>query len=168
MNSKSLRGVTTHRGGNVGKLPFIGFIVGTAAILAGAIVNLALDKILGVRLELYHGVSTFSPIWAFDLFVIPFIAGLVVSLIYGLGGKLLCYFSPIIVRGWSYYEAVTNPEVLANAGEGVTVLPIAFWILILIVAIEAAAFGGAFGEVMVKKTYGRRPRYMVYKNKNSP
>jgi len=48
--------------------------------------------------------------------------------------------------------------------EGVTLLPFWYWILVLIVAIEAAAFGGMFGEVVVKKTYGRRPRHLFYKS----
>lgn len=149
------------------KLPSMGLIVGTAAILAGAIVNYVGDLLLGVRLELFMGVSTFSPLWVVDLFLVPFIAGFVVSMIYGLDGKLLCYFSPIIVRAWSYYESTVNPMVLAQAGEGVTVLPFEYWILILILAVEAAAFGGVFGEVMIKKTYGRLPRHMVYKEKSA-
>lgn len=150
------------------KFSLTSMVVGAGAILAGAIVNLAGDLLLGVRLELFLGVSTFSPIWVVDLFVVPFVAGFVVSMIYGLGGKLLCYFSPLIVRAWGYYEATVNPVILAQAGEGVTVLPLEYWALILVLAIEAAAFGGVFGEVMVKKTYGRLPRYMIYKEKSVP
>lgn len=134
-------------------------LMGVVAISAGALVNYLGDRLLGVRLELFWGVSTFSPLWVVDLFLVPFVAGIVVSLIYGLGGKLLCYFAPIITRGISYIYMI-NYEGLP---EGVTVLPVWYWILVLIVAIEAAAFGGVLGEIMIKKTYGRRPRHTLYK-----
>lgn len=133
--------------------------MGSLAIGAGVLVNYVGDKLLGIRLELFWGVGTFSPIWVLDLFLVPFIAGAAVSLVYGLGGKLLCYFVPIIVRGISYIQMM-NYEGLP---EGVTLLPFWYWILVLIVAIEAAAFGGAFGEIMVKKTYGRRPKHLLHK-----
>lgn len=141
-------------------------LMGFVAIALGALINYAGDRLLGIRLELFWGVSTFSPIWVVDLFLIPFIAGFSVSMVYGLGGKLLCYFAPIIVRGISYIQMDNYP----NLPEGVVLLPFWYWILVLIVAIEAAAFGGAFGEIMVKKTYGRRPKHLIYKQSsdNSP
>lgn len=135
-------------------------LMGGLALLVGSLVNYAGDRLLDIRLELFFGVHTFSPIWVLDLFLVPFIAGIVVSMIYGLGGKLLCYFVPIIVRGISYIE-MTFYEGLP---EGVTLLPFWYWILVLIVAIEAAAFGGVIGEVVIKKTYGRRPRHLLYKS----
>ena len=135
-------------------------LMGSLALLVGSLVNYAGDRLLDIRLELFFGVHTFSPIWVLDLFLVPFIAGMIVSMIYGLGGKLLCYFVPIIVRGISYIE-MTFYEGLPD---GVTLLPFWYWILVLIVAIEAAAFGGMFGEVMIKKTYGRRPRHLLYKS----
>lgn len=133
------------------------------AIGVGALINYAGDRLLGVRLELFWGVSTFSPWWSLDLFLVPFIAGMAVSLVYGLGGKLLCYFAPIIVRGISYIQ-MANYD---NLPEGVVLLPLGYWVLILIVAVEAAAFGGVFGEIMVKKVYGRRPKYLLYKQSSS-
>lgn len=150
-------------------------IMGAVAIAAGVVVNYLGDRLLhftspppGLRLEVlqHNVVETFSPLWVLDLFLVPFIAGIVVSLVYGLGGKLLCYFVPIIVRSYSYYEMM-NFERLSEFG---TILPIPYWILVLIVAIEAAAFGGVFGEIIVKKTYGRRPSHLLYKqtSKNSP
>lgn len=133
----------------------------SVSILAGAAVNLLGDRLLGVRLEYFFGVYTFSPLWILDLFVVPFFAGLTVSMIYGLGGKLLCYFAPIVARVWSYYEAVY----LIDLPEGYLILPIYYWVMLLIVAVEAAAFGGVAGEILVKKTYGRRPRHLVYKER---
>ncbi len=148
-------------------------VMGTVAITAGVIVNYFGDRLMnylspppGVRLELFFGVSTFSPMWVLTLFLVPFVAGMVVSLVYGLGGKLICYFVPIIVRGYSYIEMM-NHEGLPD---GVGLLPFGYWILVLIVAIEAAAFGGVFGEIVIKRTYGRRPKHLIYKqpSKNGP
>lgn len=139
---------------------FMPAFMAVVAITAGALVIYAGDRLLGIRLELFWGVATFSPTWSVDLFVVPFIAGMVVSMIYGLGGKLLCYFSPIIVRGISYIEMVNYGEL----PEGVALLPLGYWVLVLIVAVEAAAFGGVFGEVLIKKVYGRRPKHLLYKH----
>ncbi len=136
------------------------FMMALLAISVGALVNYLGDRLLGVRLELFWGVSTFSPIWVLDLFLVPFIAGLAVSAVYGLGGKLLCYFSPLIVRVISYVQ-MNGME--SQLPDGVTVLPFFYWILVLIVAIEAAAFGGIAGEVMIKRIYGRRPKHLLYK-----
>ena len=134
-------------------------IMVVVAIGAGALVNYIGDRLLGVRLELFWGVSTFSMWWVLDLFLVPFIAGFTVSLVYGLGGKILCYFAPIVVRVISYVQMQNT-----DLPEGVFVLPIYYWVMVLIVAIEAAAFGGVFGEILIKRTYGRRPKHLVYKN----
>jgi len=141
-------------------------LMGIVAISVGVLINYFGDRLInyiapppGIRLELFWGVSTFSPYWVLTLFVPPLIAGFVVSMIYGLGGKLICYFVPIIVRGFSYYQMM-GQEALPD---GVVLLPFGYWVLVLIVAIEAAAIGGVFGEILIKKTYGRRPHHLLYK-----
>ena len=122
------------------------------AVAAGAVVIHFGDKLLGVTLEYYFGVDTFTPVWVLDLFGVPFVAGIVVSLIYGLGGKILAHFSPLVVRIITFYELhhglVTPPHYA-------TVLPLSFWLLIVVVSAEFAAIGGVVGEIIVKKTYGR-------------
>lgn len=142
---------------------YLPFVYGAIAILGGVVVNVVGDRITGVRLEHFWGISTFSLMWILDLFLVPFIAGFAVAFIYGLGGKLLCYFVPLLVRGASYLEMVY----ISGTPEGAIGLPIYYWILIVIVAIESAAFGGVAGEILVKRTYGRRPRHMVYKQKSN-
>jgi hypothetical protein len=139
------------------------FFFGTLALAVGSLVNYFGDALLGVRLEFYVGVYTFSPVWIVDLFLVPFFAGIAVSMVYGLGGKLLCYFVPLIVRSYSYIDAVWG----SGVPEGASLLPFPYWVLVLIVAIESAAFGGVAGEILVKKTYGRRPRHLVYKDNKS-
>jgi len=139
------------------------FFWATLAVCAGAAVIYAGDQLLGVQLELYRGIYTFSPIWVLDLILVPLIAGIVVSAIYGLGGKILAYFSPLLVR---------VPEYMAldhsNVPDGSALLPLGFWMLLVIVSVEAAAGGGILGEYFIKKIYGRRPNHLIHKKYKKP
>ncbi len=128
-------------------------LTGLVAVLAGMGVNILGDRLLGVSVELWWGVDTFSAAWILDVFLVPFIAGIVVAVIFGLGGKWLCYFPPAIVRIISYVN-FAGPEPIP---QGAYLLSVQFWILIVILVVEAAAFGGAAGEILVKRTYGRHP-----------
>lgn len=138
-------------------------ITGFIALLAGCIVNYLGDRLLGVEIELWRGLDTFTPLWMVNVFVVPLIAGVVVAMIFGLGGKWLCYFPPLIVRSIGYinYLYFTEPPF------GTDLLYFPFWILFVILAVEAAAFGGVFGEIIIKRTYGRLPREMVYRSSKS-
>jgi hypothetical protein len=135
---------------------------GALALLAGCAVIYAGDRLLGIDLELFWGLETFNPIWFLDLFVIPLISGTVVGMIFGLGGKWLCYFPPLIVRLLSYY----NFMYLTSIPDGASLMPMGWWGFFVILAVESAAFGGVAGEILVKKTYGRMPREQVYKDKD--
>ncbi len=126
---------------------------GVVAVLAGMLVNYLGDRLLGVSVELWLGISTFNGFWILDIFLVPFISGIVVAVIFGLGGKWLCYLPPIFVRLISYYN-FAGPEPIPD---GAMLLNFYFWILIVILVVEASAFGGVAGELIVKKTYGRHP-----------
>ena len=125
--------------------------VAIIAVAAGALVIYVGDTLLGVKLELFYGIATFHPLWIVDLFLVPFLGGIVVAMIYGLGGKILAHFAPLIVRLISYYQL--------HAGEGPPpgsdLLPLGYWLLVVIVAVEFASIGGVVGEIVVKRTYGR-------------
>lgn len=139
------------------------FAVGMLAILAGSVVVYFGDKLLGVTLEFYFGVATFSPVWVLDLFFVPFVAGIVVSLIYGFGGKILAHLSPLIVRVWSFYEY----NYVSTPPEGMFLLPMSYWLLVLVLSVEFAAIGGVIGEILVKKTYGRtKDKSLLHKKYN--
>jgi len=133
---------------------------GSLALLAGTVIIYFGDRFLNVSLEVVQQnvISTFHPLWVLDLILVPLIAGFAVSLIYGLGGKILAHFAPIFIRLHAFImiDASALPE-------GVSVLPTGFWILILIVCVEAAAAGGLVGEIVIKRTYGRRPKHMIHK-----
>lgn len=121
-----------------------------AALLIGTSLNYFGDKLLGVKIELFSGLATFSFAWMLDVFLLPFLVGIVVSWIFGAGGKWLCYLPPLIVRCISY-------AYLYNIGSppGSTLNPIGWWGLYVILAVESASIGGILGEVLVKGTYGR-------------
>jgi len=131
---------------------------GAMAVSVGSAIVYFGDRLLNVSLEVYFGISTFSPIWVLDLIFVPLVAGFFVSLIYGLGGKMLAHLAPLFVRVFAYYSIDT-----ALFPDGVTLLPIGYWILIVIVSVEAAAAGGLIGEFVIKKTYGRRPKHLIHK-----
>lgn len=135
---------------------------GVLALLAGCAVIYLGDLLLGINLELFWGLQTFNPIWFLDLFVVPLISGTVVGMIFGLGGKWLCYFPPLIVRLFSYYQFMY----FISIPDGASLMPMGWWGFFVILAIESAAFGGVAGEILVKRTYGRLPRELVYKDKD--
>lgn len=124
--------------------------IGVAIILAG-------DKLLGVRLEVFQGMHTFSVLWILDLIVVPLVAGFVVSLVYGLGGKMVAHLPALIAKTYAYFTL--TPDMVTH-GE---IIPVGFWILITIVVVEACAAGGLLGEFLIKKTYGRRPKHLIHK-----
>jgi hypothetical protein len=127
------------------------YITGLVALLAGVALNHLGDRLLGVRLELFSGLSTFSFAWGLDVFVVPFLTGLLVSRIFGMGGKWLCYFPPLIVRSISYAEIVY----ITGTPHGSILNPLGWWGFYVILAMEAAGIGGIIGEVLIKNVYGR-------------
>jgi hypothetical protein len=136
-------------------------VTGIAALLVGCAVNHFGDRLLGVQIELFRGLDTFSFLWILDMFALPFLVGLLVAVIFGLGGKWLCYFPPLIVRSINYYA-------LAHSGfssPDASLLPLGWWGFFVILAIEAAAVGGIIGEVVMKGTYGRSAPGAVYKQR---
>lgn len=133
------------------------YLTGLVALLIGMALNHFGDRLLGVKMELFSGLSTFSFAWALDVFFVPFLVGLVVSWIFGMGGKWLCYFPPLIVRSLSYAEILY----VSGTPHGSILNPLGWWGLFVILAMESAGIGGIIGEVMIKKVYGRS-------NKNIP
>lgn len=122
-----------------------------AALLIGISLNYFGDRLLGVRLELFSGLSTFSFAWILDLFFLPFIVGIVVSWVFGAGGKWLSMLPPLIVRCISYAQIFY----ITGTPHGSTLNPMGWWVLYVILAVESANIGGIIGEVMVKGVYGR-------------
>ena len=123
-----------------------------AVILASVFIHFC-DRILGVQIEAFTGgIDYFSPWWVVDVFLVPFLAGILVSLIFGYGGKWLAHLPPLIVRSLSYFAIAHQMTAIAP---GYSLMPVGWWGFYLILTIEFCAVGGVIGEVMVKRTYGR-------------
>lgn len=124
---------------------------GSAAFVVGmAVIHFGL-RLLGVRVELFTGISYFNLTWFIGVFLLPALSGLAVSSIYGLGGKILAYFPPVPVFALDYYTSLHGPSL----PQGVDLMPLGWWGFFLILAIESSAIGGVFGEVLNKRIYGR-------------
>jgi hypothetical protein len=131
------------------------------ALLIGCLINYFGDRLLGVQMELFLGLSTFSMMWILDVFALPFLVGLAVGVIFGMGGKWLSYFPPLIVRGISYYQLAHTTAPLPPDS---SLINLGWWGFFVILAMEAAAFGGIMGEIVIKGTYGRSAPGTVYKS----
>lgn len=128
------------------------YALGCAALMIGSAVNYFGDRLLGVRLELFHDIgTTFGGLALLDIFVVPFLAGGVVAWIFGRGGKWLCYFPPLIVRAVAYLQLAFGDAI----PPGHSLLPLGWWGFFVILVMESAAFGGILGEVFIKRIYTR-------------
>jgi hypothetical protein len=132
------------------------YVMGLVALLIGMSLNHLGDRLLGVKLELFSGLATFSFAWALDVFFVPFLVGLVVAWIFGMGAKWLCYFPPLIVRCLSYAEILY----VSGTPHGSNLNPLGWWGFFVILAMESAGIGGIVGEVMIKNVYGRSNKIM--------
>ena len=130
-----------------------GVIRALAVVLLASAFNHFADRILAVRIEVFTGgIGYFSPSWVVDMFLVPFVTGVLVAVIYGFGGKWLSYVPCLIVRGMSYYDISMH---LGDLAPGSSLMPIGWWGFYVILVVESAGIGGVIGEVMVKRTYGR-------------
>lgn len=121
------------------------------ALLIGCLVNYVGDWIFGMRIELFYGLQTFNYIWFIQIFIWPLLVGLSVSFVYGLGGKWLAMFPPLIVRAIAYYET----QHFIGVPDGAFLMPAGWWAFFVILAMEVAMIGGVFGEIAIKRVYGR-------------
>ncbi len=135
------------------------WITGFIALGVGCLIVFMGNKLLGQRLELYYGLETFNPIWFTQVFIVPVIAGIAVSFIYGLGGKWYAYLPPLIVAAYQYYEMAN----ILPIPEGAQLMPMGWWGFVVILAMEAGGIGGVLGEIFNKRIYGRTPKHLLYK-----
>lgn len=122
--------------------------LGALAIMVGCLVQYVGNKLIGVRIEIFYGLETYNLLWFLELFILPMFVGVVVSYIFGFGGKWLAHFPPIIVLGAQYIETAyligaNNPDLM----------PMGWWAFYLILAIECCAAGGVMGEIWFKAYY---------------
>jgi len=121
------------------------------AIIVGCLVNYLGDWLLGIRIELFWGLETFNFRWFLAIFVLPVFVGLSVSYIYGLGGKWIAFFPPLIVQYFSYYQT----QHIIGVPAGADLMPMGWWGFFVILAMEVSMIGGILGEIAIKRIYGR-------------
>ncbi|MBI1174372.1 MAG: hypothetical protein GC139_03790 [Sideroxydans sp.] len=129
---------------------------GILAVTAGMAVNFFGDWLLGARIEIFSGIATFTFPWMLDVFLVPFIAGLVVAKVFGSkGGKWLACLPPLFVRCISY--AYMYFFVFNDGKDFAYHLNLFYWGPCVILVVEAANFGGILGEVLIG-AYRRKNR----------
>jgi len=105
-------------------------------------------KVLDVQIELYWDIAGYDFTWVIAMFLLPFLTGIVVSLIYGWGGKLVAHFPPLAVLALSYYVTAVN-----GAPEGAQLIPLMWWGFFVILNMEFCAVGGVIGELLLRRFY---------------
>ena len=94
------------------------FKKGVMALVAGCLLNYLGDHLLGVRIELFWGLSTFSLLWFLDVFIVPFIAGIAVVLMTGHEKESILSR----IRDTAVDQALFKPITLAQMNATVQVL----------------------------------------------
>ena len=138
------------------------FFKGVAALLIGTALIYFGDRVLGVKIELFSGLSTFNFAWALDIFFVPFMVGMVVAGIFGREADhstetsrftqgigiiiWLCYFPPLIVRSISYAEI----QYVTGTPEGSSLMPLGLWACFVVMTMTTAGMGEIVGEVVIK------------------
>lgn len=118
------------------------------AVVAGMAVIVAGDRLLGVKIEVFSGMATFSFSWMLDVFLVPFISGLVVSrVVRSRMGKWLSFLPPLFVRSLSYLYMYLF--VYQDGKDFFYHLNIFYWGLCVILSMEAANIGGILGDVLM-------------------
>jgi hypothetical protein len=126
--------------------------LGAAALMIGSAVNYFGDRLLGVRLELFHDLATtFSPLSLLDIFVVPAIAGLAVAAVTRHGAKWISCFPPVIVHGVVYADLSFGGDI----PDGSLLAPFGWWGFFVVLAIESGMIGGVLGEVFLRRIYSR-------------
>ncbi len=142
------------------------FLKGVIAVLVGIALNYLGDKLLGVRIEIFSGISTFTFAWMLDVFLVPFGVGLVVAWIFGKHAKWLACLPPLFLRCF-FYVYVTlfdNPHPYVDFFYEV---PLGYWAFCVILAVESANIGAIIGEVWIG-VYGRKPPVAEGASNNGP
>jgi len=111
-------------------------------------------QVLGVHLEWFAGISTFSGAWVIAMTALPVGSGVVIGMIYGYGGKYLAHLPPLAVLVISYYQSMQIPE-----PAGMHLLPMGMMTIFIILQMEFCAVGGFVGELIMRRRTGWTSKY---------
>lgn len=129
-------------------------MTGIFAVALGMALNFLGDWALAVRIEIFKGIATFTFPWMVDIFLVPFIVGLVVAWIFGKHAKWLACLPPLFVRGLSYLYLYLHDS--APGKDFFFDLHLHYWGLCVILAVESANIGGILGEVWFGSYHRRK------------
>jgi len=121
---------------------FVAFFVSTVVFDLG-------HRLLNVQIELFWGIAGYNFAWILAMYVLPFVAGIVFSLIFGWGGKILAHLPPLFILSLEYYTTLKT-----GSPEGASLIPVMWWGFFLILNMEFCALGGFVGELLLKYRYG--------------
>jgi len=130
---------------------------GISAFAVGGAVFQTGFQLLGVHLEWFAGIGTFSGSWILAMTLLPFATGILIGMIYGYGGKYLAHFPPLTVLVISYYLSM---HMVAPAG--MQLLPMGMYTVYVILQMEFCAVGGFIGELFIRKRFGWGPKYVNF------
>ncbi len=125
--------------------PFVKYAI---AVAAGMAVIFLGDWLLGVRIEVFSGIASFTFSWMLDVFFVPFASGLVVSrIVRSRMGKWVSFFPPLLVRCASYLYLYLH---VLDDGKGFFYhLNVYYWARCVILSMEAANVAGILGDVLI-------------------
>ena len=116
-------------------------------MIAGMLCIFFGDWVTGASIETFKGISTFTFPWMLDVFLVPFISGLVVAKLYGRrGGRYLACLPPLLVRCFTYLYMFLY--VFDDGKDFYYHLNLYYWGPCVILVVEAANFGAIIGEVL--------------------
>lgn len=124
------------------------WVRGIVAFIVGVLVYQGQMLFLDVHIELFSGMSGFNARWILAMSLVPFLAGIVIGIVYGFGGKYLAHFPPALTMLWVYQHTP-----LYGLPEGTYLIPWGLWIVFVILQMEFCAIGGLVGEIIIRRHY---------------
>jgi len=121
---------------------------GLLAFFAGAAVLETGLVLLDLHIEWYAGLATYNWRFVLGMSLLPTLAGFVVGIIYGYGGKYLAHFPPLVLLGWHYYEST---HLVHQMPPGVYLMPWQLWAFFVIFQMEMSALGAFLGEIVSRR-----------------
>ena len=130
---------------------------GALAVAAGTGFNFLGDWLTGVNIETFRGIGTFTFPWMLDVFLVPFITGLLVAKIYReRGGKYWACLPPLLVRFLTYLYMYLF---IYHDGKDFSYhLNLYYWGPCVILVVEASNFGAIIGEVLAGAYRNKTPQ----------
>lgn len=122
-------------------------------ILLGCAAHWAVAQAIGVPIEVWEGVETFTePRWFAGVALVPLVSGFVTGIVTGAHGKWYGMVPVAVVHPVEYYALV------GGADPGVHVLGFGLFVFFMLVMLELAMMAGWGAEIIRHRMQGRDVR----------